>query len=51
VSKLAVTVLLTVLVTGIGCYIFVGGQSVKQKTLDGHEKLKSTVRTWDYASN
>lgn len=50
-SKLAVTILLCVLVVGIGSYIFVGTNSVKQKVLDGHTSMKDNVRSWDYVSN
>jgi hypothetical protein len=50
-SKLAVTILLCVLVVGIGSYIFVGSNSVKQKVLDGHNTMKDKVRSWDYVSN
>jgi hypothetical protein len=50
-SKLAVTILLCVLVVGIGSYIFVGSNSVKQKVIDGHTTMKDKVRSWDYVSN
>lgn len=50
-SKLAVTILLCVLVVGIGSYIFVGTNSVKQKVVDGHTSMKDNVRSWDYVSN
>jgi hypothetical protein len=50
-SKLAVTILLCVLVVGMGSYIFVGSNSVKQKVLGGHNTMKDKVRSWDYASN
>jgi hypothetical protein len=50
-SKLAVSILLCILVVGIGSYIFIGSNSVKQKVLDGHNLMKDKVRSWDYVSN
>jgi hypothetical protein len=50
-SKLAVSILLCVLVVGIGSYIFIGNNSVKQKVVDGHTTIKDKVRSWDYVSN
>jgi hypothetical protein len=50
-SKLAVSIVLMVLITGVGTYLFVGNESVKQKALDGHNKLKVTIRSWDYVAN
>jgi hypothetical protein len=42
-SKLAALIVVCILVVGIGTFIFVGSNSVKQKVLDGHERLKSEV--------
>ena len=50
-SKLVVSIVLMVLITGVGAYLFVGNASIKQKALDGHKRLKVTVRTWDYVAN
>jgi len=50
-SKLAVTIVLCVLVLGMGCYLFIGPNSIEQKVVDGHTAMKQTVRSWDYVSN
>jgi hypothetical protein len=50
-SKLAVSILLCVLVVGVGSYIFIGSNSVKQKVIEGHNTMKDKVRSWDYVSN
>jgi hypothetical protein len=50
-SKLAVSILLCVLVVGVGSYIFIGSNSVKQKVIGGHTTMKDKVRSWDYVSD
>lgn len=47
-SKVAALIVICILVIGIGTFIF---NSLKQNVLDGHERLKSEVRSWDYVSN
>lgn len=50
-SKLIVSLILTIFVVGIAVFIFNSSNGIKTKVGDGHANVRNTIRGFDYVTN
>jgi hypothetical protein len=50
-SKLIISIILTIFILGIGVYIFNGSNGIKTQINNGHSNIRNTVRSFDYVTN
>ncbi|WP_197479849.1 hypothetical protein [Paenibacillus swuensis] len=49
-DKLAVTLVMAIIVLGIGVYVFLGDEGINQELEEGHTRLQQEVRQWGYTT-
>jgi hypothetical protein len=50
-SKLIISIILSVFILGISVYIFSSSTGIKTKVVDGHTSVRNKIRGFDYVTN